>query len=126
MFIEILYSDLSRQRVPIEEADQLPKTGVLAVIISCSDDIRPRLDGYRRVVQGVGKDFYYLLNYNDMYALDSRDESDLIRFFKKESPWDVYYKDHPEYTCSMLVFEGEYVPDVVWQEALKIFNDEMH
>ena len=126
MEIEILYSDLSRKRVPIKKADTLLRTGVLAIIISCEDKIRPRFNGYRRVTQGIGKDFYYLYNEDDMYALDSRDEGELIHFFNEDEPWEIHYTEQPEYVWSTIIFEGKQVSEKLWKEALKIFEKEMH
>jgi hypothetical protein len=136
MFVEVLYSDLSRQRVPIHEADKLLKQGVLAIIISCPDELKPRVTidgfGYRRRAQALGKDFYYLLHYNDegdsWYALDSRDRSEFIKFHKTKNSWkeSTYRQEHPRYGYFMLVFEGAKVSDETWDKAIELFDKEVH
>lgn len=135
MFIEVLYSDLTRNRVPIDEADQLVKTGVLAVIISCPDADNPRIFiddvGYRRIAEGIGSDFYYLLNYKDdglWYAIECRDYGDHIHFHKNSlAPFDdpSLREEHPRYNYWTLTFEGLHVDDETWADALEIY-EEMH
>lgn len=134
MFIEVLYSDLTTERVAIDQAHTIAQTGVLAIIISCVDEEKPRkiIDnvGYRRVVQSLGKDFYYLLRYTDdgdvWYALDSRDRSDFVVFSKSGNPWNANREEHPRYSCFMVTFEGEQVSDEIWDQAMVIFEKEVH
>lgn len=132
MFIEVLYADLSRRRVLIEEADKLPKTGVLAIILSCVDEEIPRIKidgvGYRRRGQWTGKDYYYLLRYKDggayWYGIDARDEREQVRFYRTSNSV-TSRQEHPHYSCWMLVFEGANVSGEKWAEAMKVFK-EMH
>jgi len=128
MFIEILYSDLSRKKVPISDIDELKKTGVLAIIISAPDDIRPRLNGSRRVAEATGKDFYYIVENNGFIGLDSRDEFERLTLFDKKKPWLECgsFMIHPQYTGKMTIFEGKAIPDDEWKKALELFNREMH
>ena len=136
MFIEVLYADLSRQRVPIEQAGDLPNTGILAMILSCVDEEKPRVTidgvGYRRRAQAHGKDFYYLLHYTDegkdWYAIEARDRSEFAAFYAVQSPWSefAFRKEHPRYGCFMLVFEGVNVSDEAWAEAVELFEKEVH
>jgi hypothetical protein len=136
MFIEILYADLSRQRVPVEEVDKLPKTGVLAIILSCQDSDNPRVTidgvGYRRLTQKAGYDFYYLLKYWDdgswWYGFEGRDSENLVAFRKDSAkPFadGSLRVEHPRYNCWSLVFEGQNVDDETWAEAKTTFK-EMH
>lgn len=128
MFIEILYSDLSKQRVSIEEADKLPKTGVLAIIFSGVEKKNPRITinniGYSRMGQWLGKDYYYLLRYKDgsgyWYGIDARDEREQVTFHKTNRISSR--REHPRYNCWMLVFEGEHVTEEKWAEAMKLFK----
>lgn len=128
IFVEILYSDLTRQRVPIQEVHSLVRTGVLAIIISAPDDIKPRLNGYRRVAEATGKDFYYIIIQDDRVGIDSRDEFERIQFYQKNDPLGPcgYVMEHPLYAGKNYMFEGKAVPEDKWQEALEIFNKDMH
>lgn len=136
MYIEILYADLTRQRLPIDQAHLLPKTGVLAIILSCEDKKNPRITidnrGYRRCGQVSGKDYYFLIyrrhNGKDLYGLDSKDEGDFVNLYNPASPWSEYatYKEHPRYHDFTMTFEGQQVSDEVWAEALVLFDKEIH
>jgi hypothetical protein len=134
MFIEVLYSDLTKERVAIDQAHTMRQTGVLAIIISCVDNEKPRVTyddvGYRRLAQKFGKDFYYLLTYTDggdeWYGIDARDRSDFQKFYKHGNPWEVDIEKHPHYSCFMITFEGEQVTDKVWDESMIIFEKEVH
>jgi hypothetical protein len=134
MFIEALYSDLTKERVAIDQAHTMRQTGVLGIIISCVDNEKPRVTydgvGYRRLVQKTGKDFYYLLRYTDggdeWYGIDSRDRSDFQKFYKYGNPWEVDVEKHPHYSCFMITFEGEHVSNEKWDEAMVLFEKEVH
>jgi hypothetical protein len=134
MFIEVLYADLSRQRVPVAEADKLPKTGVLAVVLSCPDPEKPRATidgvGYRRIAQKHRYDYYYLLKYMDdgsfWYGLEGRGNENLVSFRKdSEKPLNAssLRKEHPRYNCWSLVFEGQHVDEKTWAKAVEVFEE---
>ena len=38
MFIEVLYADLSRQKVALDDIDQLPKSNVLFILVTCDKE----------------------------------------------------------------------------------------
>jgi len=134
MFIEVLYSDLTKERVAIDQVHTMRQTGVLAIIVSCVDNEKPRVTydgvGYRRLIQATGKDFYYLLRYTDdgdeWYAIDARDRSDFLKFYKYGNPWGVDSEEHPHYNCFMITFEGEHVSDEIWDQAMVLFEKEVH
>jgi hypothetical protein len=126
MFIEVLYADLTRQRVPVEDVGILCKTEVLAIILSCVDDVRPRLNGCRRVAEATGKDFYYIVIQDDFIGLDSRDEYDRIQFYQRPKPFAGNILEHPKYDGEMYIFEGKGIPDEQWKKALELFNREIH
>jgi hypothetical protein len=137
MFIEVLYSDLTRKRVLMEEIDKLQKVNVLAIAFSAPDPERPRIYidgvGYRRIDQKWGYDFYYVLKYWDdndwWYAIEGIDTQDFKYFHKdSECPFSncSLRIEHPRYSYWSIVFEGVYVDDDKWEEALKIFSEEIH
>ena len=137
MFIEVLYSDLTRKRVPVREADALPKINVLAVILSAPDSDKPRIfidgQGYRRLDQAIENDYYYLLKYWDdnswWYTIEGINAGDFPHFHKNsKSPFsDCSLRiEHPRFNCWTLIFEGIRIEDSKWEGALEIFNKNMH
>lgn len=124
-----------RARVLIEEADLLLTDRVLFIILSATDDVRPRLNGCRRVAECNGYDNYVLArkHLNGVYwsMLDGWDNQ---RFtFKSE---DEPFKDscaggevgvcEPPLGVFHITFAGITVPPDVWAEALIVFQEEMH
>jgi hypothetical protein len=136
MFIEVLYSNLSRERLPINQANNLTKVGVLAMIISCPTTDNPRVFyddiGYKRLDQSHLFDFYYLLRYWDdndwWYGLEGRDYGDRIAFHKNsEFPFNAssLREENPRYNYWSLAFQGQQIPNEDWPAAIEVFG-EMH
>lgn len=130
MEVEVMYSDLTRHRVPLDRIADLPTIGVLFIIVSAPDAERPRRNGRRRCLEAHGKDYYalgwhrpgrvrhvFLDGWNEGGMLTVRSERDPFRASSRLAfPWAVEH----------ILFEGELVPDYTWAKALQVFHEEMH
>ncbi len=125
--IEVMYSDFSRQRVPLEQVQNLRNDGVLFIIASANDTIRPRLNGRRRTQEKFGKDWYYLRNEAGLLEIGGWDLQD-YKQIRIDDPWgSKLYASQPLWLSGgSVVFEGGHIPDEKWSEALRVFYAEMH
>jgi len=116
--IEVMYADLSRRRVPLDQAKKnLPRDGVLFIILS--------YNGKRRR-QVTGKDFYYLYIDGDEVHLNGWDEQD-NPVVLLGAPEAKRYASRPlGLPSDTLIFTGVLLPEDEWQEARALFAREMH
>ena len=124
-----------RARVPVEEAHKLRTDGVLFIILSAEDGERPRLNGCRRVAEAHDSDNYMLarlhLNGRSWIMLDGWDDGRFV-FKNEEDPFKGDCRGcesmsrKPPFGVYHVTFSGVTVPADIWQEALKLFESEMH
>ena len=115
-------------RTPIDDVDSIPRTGVLFVIISCEDLVKPRLNGRRRLCEAHGRDWYTLVVRGENVMLAGWDDGDFV-WKKIVDPWveaSTTRPDHLPLVHPAITFKGEFVEKGEWEKALKQFNDEMH
>jgi hypothetical protein len=126
MFIEILYADLSRQKVALEDIDQLKKDEVLCILVSNDTGEGKR----KNIASGFGKDFYALCTQRsgnqDWVMLCGWDDDDFVwrRIDRPHGPGGRRRVVAP-LGCMHVVFRGQHVEDDVWKEAKRIFSKEM-
>ena len=120
-------------RVPLEDVDQLDKTGVLFIIISQLDDVAPRLNGRRRMAEKYGYDRYTLVTKNKWFLLHGFDDGDFKWRRHLGDPFaaDATVKpDHLPLVASSVTFEGsqygESPNSPEWVAAVAQFQEEMH
>lgn len=142
MDVEVMYANetrgswsFQRARAPVEEAHKLRSDSVLFIILSAEDAERPRLKGCRRVAESHGLDNYMLarlhLNGRSWSMLDGWDDGRFIfkdesMPFKEDCRGPETMSRKPPLGVFHVIFTGITVPDDVWAEALKIFEEGMH
>ncbi len=132
--IEIMYADFSRRRVYIDQAHTLPRTDVLFIIVSAPDTIRPRKNGYRRVLQVYGLDWYFFLRGNGKLLLHGWHDHEWVAKSEADpfadvsiSPAQHFLTKPPGLPANAVVFEGLKIDDTVWlEQAIPLFDAEMH
>jgi len=115
-------------RVPLDEIDDIPRHGVLFIIISCEDTVRPRLNGRRRLCEAHGRDYYTLIVRKNNVMLAGWDDDDFV-WKGLVDPWaekSTTKPDHLPMAHPAITFEGKFLHKDEWQKAIKQFNEEMH
>lgn len=123
VYVEVLYKDLSRQRVPIEDIDQLPNDGVLIIVVTAPKDER-----YEVVAYSHSKDHYSLLSRGDWVLLCGWDDSEW-QWRRIRNPWESTAFQTASYLpfgCLSVTFHGVSVHPDVWKEAVGIFDEDMN
>lgn len=126
--VEVMYADLSRQRVPLAEADSLSRDGVLFIILSAPADRLPRKDGKRRVMQAYGDDYYFLLREPGRFMLEGWSERDWTWKYERD-PFKVisFAPGPPGLPDGALIFVGKQIDEDTWHnKAIPLFDAEMH
>ncbi|MBU1173011.1 MAG: hypothetical protein KKD44_25905 [Proteobacteria bacterium] len=124
VYVEVLYSDLSRQRVPIDEIDTLPKDSVLFISVLASDG-----EKFRRLTASFSFDHYALCRRKsggvDWIMLSGWDDGDFI-WRKAANPWNPAGRldEGPPLGCMHVVFNGVHVAPEVWKEAQGLFTED--
>jgi len=124
--VEVLYADLTRQRKPLDEIDQLSTDGVLFIVVQ-TDEEEGKL---RNIVACFGKDFYALcrqrIGGEDHIMLFGWDEDDFVfrRLTKIHEDSARRQVDAPLGVMHM-IFSGRGVGEDVWKQAQDIFSKEM-
>ena len=119
-----MYKDLSRQRVSWADRAELSRMGVLFIILSAPDSERPRFNGYRRVAEKFGTDWYWLGEQDGMAQINGWDDQD-FRLVPLDDPFNPL-KSQPRLDPKALIFEGGYLPPDEWEQAKDIYYAEMH
>jgi len=121
------------RRVPIEDVDLLPKTGVLFIVVSQLDSVNPRLNGARRMSEAWGKDRYALVVRREWHLLYGFDDGDFQWRRHAVEPFaeaSSVTPDHLPLSVPSVTFEGAQLgtgpDDPLWIAALKQFNEELH
>lgn len=129
LYIEVMYADLSRKRVPILDVHTLPKSGVLFIIASAPDpDHSSSINGYRRCREKFGTDWYYILIKDGKLILQGWDEQDhkevdlIDPFGPKTYGLPPGIMGIPE----AIIFEGEQISPAIWEKAISLYYAEMY
>ena len=142
MDIEVMYSDGSRQRVPVANAATLRRDEVLFMILSAETTeakARIYIDGkpYRRAREIFGLDYYAVLTqdgYHLLWGWDDHtyawvDTTDPFVDYSVPDPrnlsYDTYRSWPPWLPQSALIFVGGYLSPDKWEKARVVFKD-MH
>ena len=141
MDIEVMYGDLATIRVPIADANTLPKTGVLFSIYSAETTqamSRRVIDGkhYRRCREWWGTDYTAVMRVGDDHLLWGWDEKDYawVNGLDPFAPSKVRPPTHPGGSINLppwmrsdaIIFEGVQLERAEWDTAVEKFNAEMH
>lgn len=124
VYVEILYKDLTRKRVPISDIDQLPKDNVL--FISIQTDLREGKE--KNISSCFGFDNYAIAqkrdNSDDWFMLFGWDEGDFVWRREREDCVNRVVVDALIGTMHV-IFRGVQVPSEVWGKAKAIIDGEM-
>ncbi len=116
--LEVMYQDFSRIRKPLSAIDELPKNGVLLMVLY--DD-----SGF--IDRWFGTDFYSLW-FNERnfisYQWDEEDTYFRVKPFKHPSKWKKKYKKDVVPKGSH-IFTGVAVSSEDYKKAIVIMNAEM-
>jgi hypothetical protein len=122
MFIEVLYSDLKREKVSFEDIESLPKNNVLFMLVTNTDGIN--------ITSGFGFDHYAFChkknNGGDWVCINGWDYGEFVwRRLLNANEHGSTEEVAPPLGCMNVVFEGVQVDDETWEAATIIFNEEM-
>lgn len=133
LFLEVMYADRTRVRVPIAEADTLRRTGVLFMVLSAETrpaESRRVIDGkhYRRRYEWHQEDNYALLIQGREVACWSWSigEHDWISLDDPDADTRPMRADAPYLPPGTLVFEGAQVSQEAWDDAVVEYHADMH
>ncbi len=126
LMVEMMYQDLSRRRVSLSNRAALPRTGVLFIILSAPDTERPRLNGYRRVAEKFGTDWYWLGELDGAAQVNGWDDRD-FRWVPLDDPFNPLRESQPPWLDpEALIFEGGYLKPEAWERAKAVYYADMH
>ena len=114
-------------RTPVNDNDNIPRSGILFMVISCEDTVRPRLNGRRRLCEAHGKDWYTLIVRGQHVMLPGWDDGDLV-WYNLDNPWAEETRVIPDHIpmAHGITFKGKRIPDDEWLQAIDQFMAEMH
>ncbi len=124
--VEVLYADLTRQRVPFADIDQLRKSGVLCIAVQTDAEEGKR----RNVAIAFGKDRYAICQRRggsqDWAMLCGWDDGDFV-WRRLENVHELTARSpvDPPLGVPHIVFDGEHVDAAKWERALEIWNGEI-
>ncbi len=128
IYVEVMYSDLTRKRMPIKDIGQLPKDNVLFIAVLAPD---PEKEGkLRRIVVSFSKDHYALCvrKWNNVawVLLFGWDDHDFV-WRRTVNPWEPQSRlqSEPPLGCMHTIFNGLAVSPEVWQEAQGLIATEV-
>jgi hypothetical protein len=124
--VEVLYADLSRKTVPLDQLDILLKSEVLAIVVRTDEETGKLRNiafshGFAKYAlcqkQDGGQPWIMLFGWDDgdfkWRRLSNSHDIDALR----EVPMPI--------GCLHVIFEGQSVPRSKWTTALQVLNDEM-
>ncbi len=122
--IEVLYSDLTRQKFSLDQINQLQKHSVLFIMVT-TDEEEGKL---QNLCHASDKDLYAFCWKKDMGKVQVA-----LYGYDNEFTWrsgcntcqDRIQVVHIPFDCLHVTFQGINVNQEVWKQALKIFNREM-
>jgi len=126
MFIEVLYADLTRQKVALEEIELLPKSNVLFILITNPDEIGKTAN----VESCSGFDHYAFCKKRTMgtewIMLFGWDDGEFVwRRLIKPHERGADEQVNPPLGYMHVVFDGVHVDNEKWKQAIKIFDKEI-
>lgn len=124
--VEVLYVDLSRQRVPLDQVDTLPKDKVLAIIVQTDEEEGKK----RNIVWKFGFDHYALCQRETegqpWVMLHGWDDGDYIwRRLSNTQDADGRREVDAPLGCMNVIFRGQSVTDAEWKVAEKLLYKEI-
>lgn len=124
--VEVLYADLSRKRVQLDQIASVSKAGILAIVIQTDEEIGKK----RNIVWSSGFDHYALCqkkdNGQEHIMLFGWDDGDFT-WRRVTNPHDNDAKEKVDMPigCFNVIFHGENIPVKKWETALEILNKEI-
>ncbi|TDI73859.1 MAG: hypothetical protein E2O82_05090 [Betaproteobacteria bacterium] len=124
--VDVLYADLSRQRVLFENKENLSTIDVLALTIQTDEEVGK----LRNIAVSHGFDYYALcwgIQHSQLWVeIYQWDDGDFMRR-RASNPHDADAKNEflVPLACKHIVFHGVEVTDAEWAKALKIMDKEM-
>ena len=114
-------------RKPLDDIDDIPRTGILFIIISCEDKDRPRLNGRRRLCEAKCHDWYTLIIRKNNVMLAGWDDGD-FEWKRLTDPWAESATTKPNHLplAKAITFEGIFIQPDEWKKAVDQFMTEMH
>lgn len=126
IYVEVLYSDLARKRVPIKDIGRLPKDNVLFIAVSA-----PNPEGeLKRITASFSKDHYALCirkwNSVSWVLLFGWDDDDFV-WRRTINPWEPQgrLQSEPPLGCMHTIFNGLAVSPEVWKKAQELIAKEV-
>lgn len=120
-------------RVALEDVDEIPKEGVLFIVVSQLDPDMPRLNGRRRMAESHSHDRYALIVKKEWFLLYGWDDGDYEWKRHAVNPWaeaSTTIPDHLPLSPATINFEGSQLGDnpesPEWLAAVDQFNKELH
>ena len=137
--VEVMYADRSRQRVPLDQADTLPKDDVLFIILSASTTSergRRTIGGvpYERIAEmkahggaWKGASTYAVMRLNGKVTIAGWDDTEWL-WRDEADPFAEQPRAGipPIFPPDTILFYGAILPDAEWPAAVALFNAEMH
>ncbi len=126
VFIDVLYADLSRQRVPFDQGDTLSKSDVQAIVVQTDED-NGKL---RNIASCMGFDHYALCqkidNGQQHVMLFGWDDGDYVwRRLTNHRDIDARVSVDAPIGCLHLIFRGLSVDQEKWKEVVRVIDKEM-
>lgn len=126
--IEVMYADLSRVRVPLDETKTLKRTGVLSIVLSAPREPRSATD---RVMAVWDEDHYGVYVAKRYCALFKWGDKEMTYPLKlRATPFANPKRLKKPPGClapeGTLFFKGAQVDEETWAKACRILEDEMY
>ena len=126
IYVEVLYADLTRQRKPIGEIDQLPTDGVLCIAVQTDAEQGKR----KNIAVASGKDTYAFCQRRaegqDWIMLCGWDDGDFAwRRLENVHELTARREVNAPLGCMRMIFNGQHVEADVWARAQEIFDGEI-
>ena len=114
-------------RAPLDAIDDTPRSGILFIVISCEDDVKPRLNGRRRLCEVHGRDWYTLIVRSKNVLLAGWDDGDFV-WHGLPDPWAESSRTIPDHLpmARSITFKGAWIEPEKWKKALEQYNAEIH
>jgi len=124
--VEVLYADLSKQRVEIEQADTILKSGVLSIVVQTDEEEGKK----QNIAWSVGFDNYALCRRETegrlWIMLHGWDDGDYVwRRLSNVHDNDARREVDAPLGCMNIIFRGQTIPDAKWAKAAKIIEKDM-
>jgi len=127
MTAEMVGDKFKVYRTPLHENDSIPRTGILFMVISVEDSVKPRLNGRRRLCESCAHDYYTLIVRKNHVLLAGWDQFQFV-WKGLVDPWLEASTTHPDHLpmARAITFEGVLVSKDDWLKAVDQAMAEMH